>query len=179
MSEQATVEPPETFEALKDRLIEIEPRCRSGCARRRPMRSSTRTNSPSAPRPAIARNADVQASTLVRFAQTLGFAGFSDLQEVFRSHLRNRWPDYSERLKALHESARDSGDPLNLLRGFADSAASSVARLRESVDRRDARRRGRSPGAGEDHLLPRPASRLQRRALSELRARPARAFGRA
>ena len=137
MSEQATVEPPETFEALKDRLIEIEPalpkrlRQAAAYALEHPDEFALGTAS------GIARNADVQASTLVRFAQTLGFGGFSDLQEVFRSHLRNRWPDYSERLKVLHETARDSGDPMNLLAGFADSAASSVARLREAVDRRE------------------------------------------
>ena len=35
----------------------------------------------------VAQRAEVQASTLVRFAQTLGFAGFTDLQSVFRAHL--------------------------------------------------------------------------------------------
>jgi DNA-binding MurR/RpiR family transcriptional regulator len=85
----------------------------------------------------VARSAQVQASTLVRFAQSLGFAGFSELQGVFRSHLRTRWPDYSERLKALHASARASGDPMNLLLGFADSAAQSIAKLRDSVRREE------------------------------------------
>ena len=68
-------------------------------------------------------------------AQTLGFAGFSDLQSVFRTHLRNRWPDYSQRLKALHESARDSNDPIDLLLGFSDSAAQSIAKLRALAPR--------------------------------------------
>ncbi len=135
MIDNATIEPPETFEALQRRLIEIEPRLPKRLrqaalyALEHPDEFALGTTS------AIARNADVQASTLVRFAQTLGFGGFSNLQEVFRSHLRNRWPDYSERLKALHESARDSGDPTNLLMGFADSAAASIARLREGVRR--------------------------------------------
>ena len=138
------------------------------------MRSIIRTNSPSAPPRRIARSADVQASTLVRFAQTLGFGGFSDLQEVFRSRLRNRWPDYSERLRALHGSARDSGDPTNLLIGFANSAAASIARLREGVSPARSRQRDRSPRATEDDLLSRPAARLQRRPLPDLRPRPAR-----
>ena len=86
---------------------------------------------------ALARNAEVQASTLVRFAQTLGFAGFSELQELFRSHLRDRSPDYSDRLRALQQDASDSGDPTNLLFGFANSAAASIARLREVVRRRE------------------------------------------
>jgi DNA-binding MurR/RpiR family transcriptional regulator len=137
MSDQATAEPPETFEALKDRLIEIEPslpkrlRQAAAYALEHPDEFALGTAS------GVARKAEVQASTLVRFAQTLGFGGFSDLQEVFRSRLRNRWPDYSERLKVLHETARDSGDPTNLLIGFADSASSSIARLREAVDKRD------------------------------------------
>ena len=135
--DDATTEPPQSFEALKRRLIEIEPhlpkrlRQAAGYALEHPDEFALGTAS------AIAHNAHVQASTLVRFAQTLGFAGFSDLQEVFRSHLRNRWPNYSERLKALHESARASGDPTDLLLGFADSAASSLARLRDSIQRRD------------------------------------------
>ncbi len=131
--DEATTAPPQTVEALKLRLIEIEPhlpkrlRQAAAYALEHPDEFALRTAS------AIALSANVQASTLVRFAQTLGFGGFSELQEVFRSHLRNRWPNYSERLKALHESARDSGDPTHLLIGFADSAAASIARLREQI----------------------------------------------
>ena len=137
MNYDATTEPPESFEALKRRLIEIEPhlpkrlRQAAAYALEHPDEFALGTAS------ALARSADVQASTLVRFAQTLGFAGFSDLQEVFRWRLRNRWPDYSERLRALQQNARDSGDPTHLLFGFADSAAASIARLREGVQRRE------------------------------------------
>ena len=126
---------PEDFEALKRRLIEIEPllpkrlRQTAAFALEHPDEIALGTAS------SLARRAEVQASTLVRFAQALGFAGFSDLQSVFRSHLRTRWPNYSERLKALHEHARDSGDPMNLLIGFADSAAQSIAKLRDSAPR--------------------------------------------
>jgi DNA-binding MurR/RpiR family transcriptional regulator len=132
-----TTGPPESFDDFQRRLIEIEPhlpkrlRQAAAYALEHPDEFALSTAS------SLARNAEVQASTLVRFAQTLGFAGFSELQEVFRSRLRNRWPDYSERLKALHENARDSGDPTHLLFGFADSAAASIARLREGVQRRE------------------------------------------
>ena len=131
---------PEDFEALKRRLIEIEPllpkrlRQTAAFALEHPDEIALGTAS------SIARRAEVQASTLVRFAQALGFAGFSDLQSVFRSHLRTRWPNYSERLKALHERARDSGDPMNLLLGFADSAAQSIAKLRDTAPREELER---------------------------------------
>jgi DNA-binding MurR/RpiR family transcriptional regulator len=126
---------PQDFEALKSRLIEIRPelpkrlRQTAAFALDHPDEIALGTAA------AVAERAQVQASTLVRFAQTLGFAGFSDLQGVFRAHLRNRWPDYSERLKALNESALDSGDPLRLLFGFADSATASIAKLRSVVGR--------------------------------------------
>ncbi len=140
MMDDATSQPPEDFDALKRRLIDIEPRLpkrlrqAAAYALDHPEEFALGTAS------ALARSADVQASTLVRFAQTLGFAGFSDLQEVFRSHLRNRWPDYSERLRALQQNARDSGDPTHLLLGFADSAAASIARLREGLHERELER---------------------------------------
>ena len=38
----------------------------------------------------LAGRAAVQPSSMVRFAQALGYDGFSDMQQVFRSHLVNR-----------------------------------------------------------------------------------------
>ncbi len=80
----------------------------------------------------LAGMAGVQPSTLVRFAQSFGFSGFSDLQEIFRARLRERWPDYGERLKRL-EARAQSGGSLALLDGFADAAVASLARLREDA----------------------------------------------
>jgi DNA-binding MurR/RpiR family transcriptional regulator len=84
----------------------------------------------------LAGLAGVQPSTLVRFAQTLGYAGFSDLQEIFRARLRDRWPDYGERLKRLEERAQTGGS-LALLDGFAEAAIASLARLREEANAED------------------------------------------
>ena len=79
----------------------------------------------------IAAKAGVQTSTLVRFAQSLGYAGFGELQAVFRAHARGRWPDYRERLEALHDAP--DGDPMPLLRGFVNASALSLARLGDSL----------------------------------------------
>ena len=128
---------PSDFDALKSRLIEIKADLPKRLAQvaafvlENPQEMALGTAS------SIAARAHVQPSTLVRFAQAVGFTGFSDLQAVFRSHLRDRWPDYPERMKALHASVEDSGDPLHLLRGFADSAAASLERLRQTIVRDD------------------------------------------
>lgn len=82
----------------------------------------------------VASQAHVQPSTLIRFAQTIGYAGFTDLQEVFRAQLKARWPDYRERLARIGpvvpQGRSASGD---LLDGFAESAIASIERLRSSV----------------------------------------------
>ena len=127
------MEAPQDFDALKRRLVEIEPalpkrlKQTAAYALRHPDEVALGTAA------SVAQRAQVQASTLVRFAQALGFAGFSDLQGVFRAHLRHRWPDYQERLHTL--PAHAPGDPSSLLEGFADAAARSVAALRSGLDR--------------------------------------------
>ncbi len=81
----------------------------------------------------LAGVAAVQASTLVRFAQTLGYAGFSDLQSVFRDHLRKRFPNYRDRLNELTSEGHEAG-PGALFEGFAHAATVSLERARESLD---------------------------------------------
>jgi DNA-binding MurR/RpiR family transcriptional regulator len=79
----------------------------------------------------IAGLAGVQPSTLVRFAQALGFQGFSELQAVYRRKLRQRWPDYQDRISALRANA--NGDPGgDLLTGFSEATIRSILRMRET-----------------------------------------------
>ena len=82
----------------------------------------------------IALSADVQPSTLVRFSQALGYQGFSDLQDVFRSRLRDRVLNYDERLEQLRGHARDGSKASLLLDGFSDAATRSLAMLKEKID---------------------------------------------
>jgi DNA-binding MurR/RpiR family transcriptional regulator len=81
----------------------------------------------------VAARAGVQPSTLIRFARALGYQGFTDLQAVFRRHLRERVPDYETRLKAL--SGADSSAKLaRLLDGFCAAGERSIASLRDRLD---------------------------------------------
>lgn len=81
----------------------------------------------------IAEHAGVQPSTLVRFAKSIGYDGFSHLQQIFRDRLRERFPDYRERLRVLRDTEGSHGHSASLLEGFTDAAAISLARMRESV----------------------------------------------
>ncbi|MDE2383973.1 MAG: MurR/RpiR family transcriptional regulator [Alphaproteobacteria bacterium] len=81
----------------------------------------------------IAEASSVQPSTLVRFAQSLGFQGFSDLQDVFRSRLRERVLSYDERLS--HLRADDKAHKASLMfAGFAEAAEHSIRELRLRLD---------------------------------------------
>jgi DNA-binding MurR/RpiR family transcriptional regulator len=82
----------------------------------------------------IAARAGVQPSTLVRFAQSLGYQGFSDLQDVFRSRLRERVPSYDERLKQLQLHGHSASEVGVLLDGFSQAASRSIDDFRQSCD---------------------------------------------
>ncbi len=144
---------PGDFDALKSRLILIKPDLPKRLqqvavfALENPQEMALGTAS------SIAARAMVQPSTLVRFAQAVGFGGFSELQAIFRAHLRDRWPDYPERLKALHANALDSGDPLHLLAGFADAAMASLTHLRETIAGGDLDRAADTLGGAETIYL--------------------------
>jgi DNA-binding MurR/RpiR family transcriptional regulator len=82
----------------------------------------------------IAQLAQVQPSTLVRFSQALGYQGFSELQEVFRSRLRDRVLSYDERLAQLREHAATASKAGVLFHGFAEASEKSLADLRMKID---------------------------------------------
>jgi DNA-binding MurR/RpiR family transcriptional regulator len=82
----------------------------------------------------VAQQAGVQASTLVRFAQALGFSGFSELQQVFRTRLRQQFPDYRERIEALREGGAAGPDMARvLLDGFLTASRNSLVQLEASI----------------------------------------------
>jgi DNA-binding MurR/RpiR family transcriptional regulator len=84
----------------------------------------------------IAERAEVQPSTLVRFAQSIGYAGFSDLQAVFRDRLRERGSTYEERLEALSDTfGREGGN--SILSGVVAAAGTSIDSLSSTINAED------------------------------------------
>jgi len=82
----------------------------------------------------IAEEALVQPSTLVRFAQAFGFQGFTELQEVFRSRLRERVLSYDERLAHLRSQSVEAHKASVIFAGFAEAAEKSLRELRVRLD---------------------------------------------
>lgn len=82
----------------------------------------------------IAGKAEVQPSALVRFSRALGYQGFSELQDVFRSRLRDRVLNYDERLAKMREHGLAASKSGLVLDGFLDAAEQSISRFRQKVD---------------------------------------------
>ncbi len=82
----------------------------------------------------IAEQAQVQPSSLIRFSQAMGYQGFSELQEVFRARLRDRVPNYEERIAQLREHAKSASKARILFEGFSEAAQKSIADLGSRID---------------------------------------------
>ena len=81
----------------------------------------------------LAAAAGVHPSALVRFAQTLGYSGFSDLQQVLRARLRESWPNYRERLSKIRDEAGRGATSAFMLPRLVETSLQSLDRLSASI----------------------------------------------
>lgn len=147
-------EPPRDFDALKDLLIAR----RESLPRRLVQVAAFALQNPDeiafGTVASVAAQAKVQPSTLIRFAKSIGYVGFTDFQDVFRAQLKARWPDYHERLARLGKVADDCDKGAGaLLEGFAESAIVSIERLRNTVASADIDRASQILAAAETIYL--------------------------
>lgn len=86
----------------------------------------------------VASGAGVQPSAMVRFAQALGYGGFSDLQRIFRSRLVERSSgtpglrNYRERIAQFRAGQPRQG-PGGVLSQFVSDGVNSLDQLHELV----------------------------------------------
>ncbi|MCP8882491.1 MurR/RpiR family transcriptional regulator [Devosia sp. XJ19-1] len=82
----------------------------------------------------IAAAAQVQPSTLVRFAQNFGFDGFSGLQLLFQARLKGRNSSYEDRLRQLESGGASETESSTILKGFVSAAHQSLDALSQAID---------------------------------------------
>lgn len=81
----------------------------------------------------VAEATGVQPSALIRFANTLGFAGFTDMQQLFRARLLDRVGSYRDRIEAIRRS-NDSGAPeAGVLHQFVSNGVADLGTLEDNV----------------------------------------------
>ena len=83
----------------------------------------------------LADQAQVPPATITRFAKELGFAGFAELQLVFRERLLGPRLPYAARL--AHQGIRDADldHPGQVFGNFVQAAVQSLIRIEEALDR--------------------------------------------
>ena len=84
----------------------------------------------------VAERAKVQPSAIVRFAHAIGYGGFTEMQQIFRSRLvAGAAPSYKERIAGLRRDGRFRSDnsPHDLLSRFASEGAVSLESAQEYV----------------------------------------------
>ena len=81
----------------------------------------------------IAGEIGVSPSTLVRFANFLGYRGFSDLQELYRGEIRGQVTGYRERVRSTASRCVDSQNGHHILEAFSDSQCSAIEELNGTI----------------------------------------------
>ena len=91
---------------------------------------------------AVAAKTKVHPSTLVRFAQNLGYTGFKELQAVFQTRLATAAPGFRERVNFLDAeiSRNESGSDIGFLRNMVVRDIAALQGLLESVGEEKLRR---------------------------------------
>ena len=88
----------------------------------------------------IAQRSSVPPSAIVRFAHALGFGGFSEMQQIFRSHLvAGVAPSYKSRLARMKDEEKSTlgRKPAAVLGRFVGEARSALETLSQSASARD------------------------------------------
>ncbi len=85
----------------------------------------------------LAGQAGVPPATITRFAKEMGFAGFAELQAVFRERLLGPRLPFAARLADPPAPLGDADleDPDRVFDGFVQAAVQSLFRLEQSLDR--------------------------------------------
>ena len=83
---------------------------------------------------AIAKAAHVQPSSMIRFANALGYSGFTEMQQVFRGHLVARSASYRERIAEMRRNRTNGGDSASgVLHQFVSESIDELGHLEEVV----------------------------------------------
>jgi len=82
----------------------------------------------------VAEATEVQPSAMIRFANALGYRGFSDMQQVFRGHLVERSASYRERIDQLRrKQLNGQRAPAGVLHQLVGDSVADLGHLEETI----------------------------------------------
>ena len=80
----------------------------------------------------LAEEIGVAQSAIVRFAQHFGFSGFSEMQELFKTHVQHEAQSYQARIRNL-ERDRAGKDTEQLIDRFVDAGIASLQEMHRTT----------------------------------------------
>lgn len=82
----------------------------------------------------VAEATEVQPSAMIRFANALGYKGFSEMQQVFRGHLLERSDSYRERIDQMRsKKTRGARAPAGVLHELVSESVAELGQLEETI----------------------------------------------
>jgi DNA-binding MurR/RpiR family transcriptional regulator len=88
----------------------------------------------------VAEATEVQPSAMIRFANALGYKGFSEMQQVFRGNLLARSDSYRERIgKMRSKQTNGAQEPAGVLHQLISESVAELANLEEGISQADLR----------------------------------------
>jgi DNA-binding MurR/RpiR family transcriptional regulator len=86
----------------------------------------------------VAEATEVQPSAMIRFANALGYKGFSDMQQVFRGHLLARSDSYRERIdKMRSKQIYGACAPASVLHQLIGESVTELEQLEDGISQAD------------------------------------------
>lgn len=135
MTKLENIELPENYDALKDRIAERYPELSKQLQKIARFSLDSPNILALETIAAIAEQTGVQPSSMVRFAQSLGFDGFSDMQRVFRTQLVHQSRSYQERIDNLRQSQLSSNSVYSrVLNEFVEEGRQALLQLRDHTE---------------------------------------------
>lgn len=84
---------------------------------------------------AVAEATEVQPSAMIRFANALGYRGFSEMQQIFRGHLVERSTSYRDRIDQLRrKQVNGQRGPSGVIHQLVGDAIAELGHLEEALD---------------------------------------------
>jgi len=86
----------------------------------------------------VAEATQVQPSAMIRFANALGYGGFSEMQQVFRGHLLERSDSYRERIAQMRrKQINGTRAPSGVLHELVGESVAELSHLEEKIQQAD------------------------------------------
>ncbi|MFT3961272.1 MurR/RpiR family transcriptional regulator [Propionivibrio sp.] len=83
---------------------------------------------------AVARSVNVQPSAVIRFANALGYSGFSEMQRIFRGNLLERSDNYRERISQMRSRrADDDRGAAGVLHRLVADTVGDLGQMEENI----------------------------------------------